>query len=392
MAGRLGIWRGALALFACGALGVAAAGCSGGGAAAADSGGCEQGPGESGTPFVAVLAQQGSDHVGFGDAGRAALDTVIDAATTTEARVLLAGIHDGSDPAAAAVDTRLVGEGDNDLLREQMLSCRTDLLRGGYEEIAGRPAGARLDVISALRNLSTSIPSGAGQTVDVVLLGSVLNTVAADLREPAVRKGPARSINRLARQGLNFRCEGWRVQVVGGGLAQAGAVASQLREWWRRYFQHCGGALVLFAPRLSEFPVRSGAIPAADRSLIPIEIERDGNRVEATLSGDVLFPLNSAVLEDGAAAVLKRLLPTIASSQGTVEVAGYTDSSGPDTVNGPLSRARAAAVARWLREEAEVPPARILIHGYGSADPVASNATPRGRAKNRRVVVMIPDM
>jgi outer membrane protein OmpA-like peptidoglycan-associated protein/osmotically-inducible protein OsmY len=67
-----------------------------------------------------------------------------------------------------------------------------------------------------------------------------------------------------------------------------------------------------------------------------------------------------------------------------IEVAGYTDNTGDDSINIPLSQSRAEAVANVL-VKAGVPVSRLSAVGYGSADPIASNDTEAGRAKNRRI-------
>ncbi len=67
-----------------------------------------------------------------------------------------------------------------------------------------------------------------------------------------------------------------------------------------------------------------------------------------------------------------------------IEVAGHTDSIGPDAYNRRLSDTRAEEVRRTLIERG-IAPERIRARGYGEARPVLSNATPTGRALNRRV-------
>jgi len=71
-----------------------------------------------------------------------------------------------------------------------------------------------------------------------------------------------------------------------------------------------------------------------------------------------------------------------------VAVSGYTDNTGNDGINVPLSTSRAKAVADFLVAQG-VPADRVTAKGFGSADPVASNATPDGRAQNRRVVITV---
>lgn len=69
-----------------------------------------------------------------------------------------------------------------------------------------------------------------------------------------------------------------------------------------------------------------------------------------------------------------------------VTVSGYTDSTGSDALNQPLSEHRAQVVADYLRARG-LHANSWVVHGYGKAEPVASNATAAGRAQNRRIEV-----
>lgn len=72
-----------------------------------------------------------------------------------------------------------------------------------------------------------------------------------------------------------------------------------------------------------------------------------------------------------------------------VEVHGYTDSSGPADYNYQLSQRRADAVIQYLAQKYNVPAFKIYVIGLGKDNPVATNATSRGRAENRRVDVRL---
>ena len=71
-----------------------------------------------------------------------------------------------------------------------------------------------------------------------------------------------------------------------------------------------------------------------------------------------------------------------------IEVAGHTDATGTDAINNPLSLARARSVMAYLAQKG-VPPERMEANGYGSSQPIASNATRDGRAQNRRVELRV---
>jgi outer membrane protein OmpA-like peptidoglycan-associated protein len=71
-----------------------------------------------------------------------------------------------------------------------------------------------------------------------------------------------------------------------------------------------------------------------------------------------------------------------------VRLSGHTDNIGGDVINNPLSEARAEAARAYLISRA-IDGARITAEGHGSAQPTIGNGTPAGRAKNRRVEVII---
>jgi peptidoglycan-binding protein ArfA len=71
-----------------------------------------------------------------------------------------------------------------------------------------------------------------------------------------------------------------------------------------------------------------------------------------------------------------------------IAVNGYTDSSGNDTINIPLSGNRAKSVADFLVSQG-LAAGSVTSQGLGSADPIASNDTPDGKAKNRRVEITV---
>ncbi len=111
-----------------------------------------------------------------------------------------------------------------------------------------------------------------------------------------------------------------------------------------------------------------------------------------SLHADVLFKFAKSNLTPAASSILAGVARQIKSrAVGSVTVTGYTDSIGSDSVNLPLSRARAQAVVQALRPF--TPGVNYTPAGKGSADPVAPNSkadgsdNPTGRALNRRVTI-----
>jgi outer membrane protein OmpA-like peptidoglycan-associated protein len=106
------------------------------------------------------------------------------------------------------------------------------------------------------------------------------------------------------------------------------------------------------------------------------------------LSADVLFALNKADLSPRAQALLQNLARQIDQSPGaTVKIDGYTDNTGNDAINQPLSERRAQAVETRLKSLVTKTGLTYQSAGHGSADPVESNDTDEGRRRNRRVAV-----
>ena len=77
------------------------------------------------------------------------------------------------------------------------------------------------------------------------------------------------------------------------------------------------------------------------------------------------------------------------SPDAQIEVRGYTDSTGSERGNLNLSQQRAEKVAQALQERG-IPASHLSVAGYGHAKPLASNLTPEGRQKNRRVEIEFP--
>ena len=99
----------------------------------------------------------------------------------------------------------------------------------------------------------------------------------------------------------------------------------------------------------------------------------------------ILFDSGSATLDDGSLPGLETIAGLFGRCPGAeIEVAGYTDSEGEAEMNLDLSQARAEAVMGVLLGHG-VPLGRLRARGFGEADPVASNETAAGRARNRRI-------
>ncbi len=109
---------------------------------------------------------------------------------------------------------------------------------------------------------------------------------------------------------------------------------------------------------------------------------------DITLSADALFDFDKSVLKPEGKTAIDRELKRTNFEGGAVGIArikvvGNTDSIGSKTYNQKLSERRAEAVKAYLVSKG-VPASKIHTEGHGELDPVASNKTKEGRAKNRR--------
>ncbi len=104
---------------------------------------------------------------------------------------------------------------------------------------------------------------------------------------------------------------------------------------------------------------------------------------------DVLFDTGSYTLKTGARETMAKISGILLAHPGlTLQIEGYTDSVGSDDYNQQLSEQRAGAVRDFLAQEG-VAASSITAKGFGKADPVASNDTPEGRQRNRRVEIVV---
>ena len=123
-----------------------------------------------------------------------------------------------------------------------------------------------------------------------------------------------------------------------------------------------------------------------------VKVEQQGNQIKLVMPENVTFATNSATLSANARDALTAASKTLIQyPDTTLTINGDTDNTGSDAINGPLSRNRAQSVASFLQSQG-VASSRLTTAGHGSRQPVASNATPEGRAQNRRVEILInPD-
>lgn len=119
-------------------------------------------------------------------------------------------------------------------------------------------------------------------------------------------------------------------------------------------------------------------------------LEKAGKGFEAVFESQVLFPPGMATTNEEAHPCLDEMIKVAQESSLSVRVEGHTDNVPINTPEFPsnweLSTARAINVLRYFFEKGGIPTQRLFAIGFGQYHPIASNDTPEGRQKNRRVV------
>lgn len=116
---------------------------------------------------------------------------------------------------------------------------------------------------------------------------------------------------------------------------------------------------------------------------------RQGDDVVISLLG-VRFPVGLSSIDGSSAGLMRKLQQSLALFPGSaVSVEGHTDANGSDSSNLILSQDRADAVKHYLVTSFNADAEKISSVGYGEARPVATNETPVGRSRNRRIDVII---
>ena len=116
---------------------------------------------------------------------------------------------------------------------------------------------------------------------------------------------------------------------------------------------------------------------------------RDGNDVIVRLVG-LSFDVGKSVIKPEHFGLLTKVQNAINTFPDCkISVEGHTDSHGSDVLNLSLSQERADAVMAYLVANMSIDSSRIEAVGYGESNPIANNETAEGRAKNRRIDIVI---
>ncbi len=120
-----------------------------------------------------------------------------------------------------------------------------------------------------------------------------------------------------------------------------------------------------------------------------VQVKEVDGQIYLIMPGNITFDTNEAFIKKSFQPVVVSIAKVLKQYDKTIiQINGYTDNTGSAAVNNPLSLKRAQAVADFLKVQG-VAASRIATNGYGSANPIASNATAAGREQNRRVELVL---
>lgn len=125
-----------------------------------------------------------------------------------------------------------------------------------------------------------------------------------------------------------------------------------------------------------------------------VQIEKIEDGVKVTLSDSLTFNSGSAKLLSRAKVVLGKIRDILGTNVRAVKAQGHTDNvpiseSSIYRSNWHLGAARAVSVVLFLRDNAKVAPRKFEASSFGKYKPIATNETPEGRRKNRRVEIYV---
>ncbi|MBA4012445.1 MAG: hypothetical protein C0481_11310 [Phenylobacterium sp.] len=121
-----------------------------------------------------------------------------------------------------------------------------------------------------------------------------------------------------------------------------------------------------------------------------VEVQRQGDNIVLQMPSDVTFGFDRSDIQPQFYGALDDVARSLNNyPQTLVDVIGHADSTGRADYNQTLSERRALSVADYLTGRGGVLRDRLYVEGRGSTQPIADNSTDAGRAKNRRVEIVL---
>lgn len=156
-----------------------------------------------------------------------------------------------------------------------------------------------------------------------------------------------------------------------------------------------GGQVQTMSKQIADIDSRLNQTTAkADQALENLQRLKLDRKLVLDLRQGAFFSTNSTVLTDQSKKEIDSFLSDVSGDAGGTSglmfvVAGYTDNTGSAKYNYELALLRAVNAASYLTTDKKIEPGRMMVMSYGEKSPVADNTTDAGRAKNRRVEILV---
>ena len=175
-----------------------------------------------------------------------------------------------------------------------------------------------------------------------------------------------------------------RVSETEAGLTQVGGRVTNVE-----------GRVEQMAGQIAELDSRLNQTNAkADRALENLQRLKVDRKLVLDFKQGAFFASNSTVLSSQAKKEIDSFFSDVSGDAGGTSsllfvVTGHTDNAGSAKYNYDLARIRAENAASYLTANKKLDPGQLVVMSYGESIPVADNATEAGRAKNRRIEILV---
>lgn len=168
------------------------------------------------------------------------------------------------------------------------------------------------------------------------------------------------------------------------GLTQVGGRVSNVESRMERM----AGQIAELDSRLNQTNAK------ADQALENLQRLRVERKLVLDMKQGAFFSSNSTVLSSQAKKEIDSFFSDVSGDAGGTSgllfvVTGHTDNAGSEKYNYDLARIRAENTASYLAANKKIDPAQLIVMSYGESVPVADNSTDAGRAKNRRIEILV---
>jgi outer membrane protein OmpA-like peptidoglycan-associated protein len=295
---------------------------------------------------------------------------------------------------------------DLDRLNNSLAALDTDPALadlGAVERLKARQAIAQyISAKGKLREHARFVASKRVETAQAAAQAELLSKQSEQLdreRDKIMLQASQRDAEMARREADQLRLQNMARQEESERLSQAVVDERNAREQSNADAQ-LSSAQAIQARKLAEARAREVELARKEAELASIlasdnvsdgdslpPMQRRGNSTVYTLAGNS-FASGSASLTASALSSLNKLAAILRSGQGSIRIEGFTDNKGADAANLALSQRRANAVLIALRAGG-LSSTRLKASGKGKAQPVADNGSEAGRARNRRVEIIV---